>query len=103
MRKLGRRAEATVVPVKRLRECVTGFLQGLVIERRRCSAGGRFELLENLEELFTLSANFIPLFSVEGCDFLQQFGERRHAVARLVREVCAAEEGTFILTVQKHR
>ncbi len=95
MRELRRAREPAVLRVVRL-----GELRGGRVERRARRARGRGALRlhapERLCEALALLADLARVLVVEAPDPLQEVGEARHAVARLAREVRAAEEGELV-------
>jgi hypothetical protein len=103
MRKFRCRTESAVVAIERLFEGVARRRERGGIRSTTRAGGRRFELREYFDEPCALRAHLIALVRIKSGDALQQLAESRHAVARLFREVGAAEKRALVVAVEKHR
>jgi len=85
-----------VIAVEGLLEEVERLVQRLAREKRRMRGAARLHARERRGELLALLADVVGMLVVELAHALQQFGKRRHAVARGAREIRAAEERQLV-------
>ena len=80
-----------------------GPIDGISTQGNAFLRGGRDEVVEHAAQRGILAAHAVTLVAIEGRDALDQVRERRHSIARLLREVSAAEERCEVIRREEHR
>ena len=103
MRELRRRAESAEARVEAFLEILPGVVDRLARDGDVRPGRGRNEVIEHAAKRGILAAYAVPLVAIESRDALDQVRERRHSIARLLREVSAAEEWREVIRRKEHR
>ena len=104
VRKFRRVAEAAVTRCRSSRpSCVRARVSGSAVSVCRASARRRSEIVVHVHQRVVLRAQLRALRVVVLGHALQDGGEGRHAVTRLVGKIGAAEERFLVVVRQEHR